>query len=233
VINRQDIINNISRIRKTVASAADKSGRNAEDIRIMAVTKTLPFEVIEPAYEAGIRLFGENRVQEAFEKYPPKQDRTYQLHMIGHLQRNKANKSVDFFDLIQSVDSFRLAEHLNRYAQSRGKVYPVLLEINVGAETNKSGFSLDDIPLLADRFEQYSYIRTQGLMTVPPYFADPEKTRPYFVKLRNVFEKLTRIDLFRATFKYLSMGMSNDYHIAVSEGSNLIRIGTAIFGQRA
>ena len=199
----------------------------------MAVTKTLPLDVIEPAYEAGIRLFGENRVQEALDKYPPKHDRAYQLHMIGHLQRNKAHKALDFFDMIQSVDSFRLAQHLNQYAQSQNKVYPVLLEINVGGEHNKSGFSLYDIPLLADRFAQYSYIRAEGLMTVPPYSDDPEQTRPYFAKLRDVFEKLTKIDIFRATFKYLSMGMSNDYHIAVSEGANIIRIGSAIFGKRS
>ncbi|MEW6536198.1 MAG: YggS family pyridoxal phosphate-dependent enzyme [Candidatus Auribacterota bacterium] len=222
----------LAHIKQTIAEAAKKSGRTADDVRIMAVTKTHSYEVVQLALDAGISLFGENKVQEAMSKYPEPAQRGYELCMIGHLQSNKAKKAVDFFDMTTSVDSIRLAQELNKHARNKGIRYPVLLEVNIGDEESKSGFTAFDICGLADELEPLESLEIRGLMSVPPYLDDPEEVRPYFIRTREVFERLRQKRFLKDTFSILSMGMSHDYAAAVEEGSTMVRIGTVLFGER-
>ncbi len=230
-MNKIRITDNINRIKENIAQAAEKSGRELSDIHLMAVTKTFSYEAVECALDAGLTLFGESKIQEAESKYPAERE-SYNLHMIGHLQTNKAKKAVGFFDMIQSVDSFHLAQELNKHAKNSGVVYPVLLEINIGAEESKYGFHLDDSYKVADKFYEFENLNVQGLMAVPPLLNNVEETRPYFVKMRELFDYLSDKFSFSNKFRYLSMGMSYDYVVAVEEGSNMVRLGTAIFGER-
>jgi len=230
-MNKIKIKDNIDRVKENIAGAAQKSGRDLNDIHIVAVTKTFSYQAVEYAVDAGITLFGESKLKEAETKYPAERE-SYYLHMIGHLQTNKAKKAVGFFDMIQSVDTIHLADQLNKYAENAGVIYPVLLEINIASEESKYGFRLDQIHTVADIFPGYANLNVEGLMAVPPLLADAEQTRPYFVKMRELYDYLADKLAFRYEFKYLSMGMSYDYTVAVEEGSNMVRIGTAIFGER-
>lgn len=233
MIDRQAIIDNIKRVQDTCAKSASKAGRDVREIHIMAVTKTFGYEVVEPALAAGITLFGENKVQEAVDKYPASDKRAYELHMIGHLQSNKTKKAMDFFQMIQSVDSFKLARELNKHARERGIVYPVLIEVNVGNEESKSGFDLSSAASIPEEFASLASLRVEGIMAIPPFLNDPNATRPYFIQLRKLYETLAGDPVFRSTFRFLSMGMSHDYPVAIEEGANLIRLGTALFGTRS
>jgi len=229
------ISNNIAEVRRRIADAARRAGRNPADISLMAVTKTFPPESIREAYEAGIRLFGENRVQEFAGKAGTLRDlANAEWHMIGHLQTNKAAKAAELFAGVDSVDSLRLAEKLDAVAQSLGKKLAVLIEINVGSEAAKSGAAAEseDLQELLQAAVKLERLEFRGLMTVPPYTEDPQQARPYFRKLRELRNQIATRKLPAVGMETLSMGMSHDFEVAIEEGSTCVRVGTAIFGER-
>lgn len=227
---------NVARVRKGIAAAARRAGRSPEEITLMAVSKTFAVEQVREVYRAGLRVFGENRVQEFGVKAGALADlEDVEWHMIGHLQTNKALRAVELFTAIDSVDSLRLAEKLNSSAGQLGKKLPVLIEINVGGETAKSGAplespELDNLLLAAPQLEHLEF---RGLMTIPPFTDDPQQARPYFGKLRQLREHILSRRLPKVSMEVLSMGMSHDFEIAIEEGSTCVRVGTAIFGERA
>src|SRR5579864_2518960 len=226
---------NISAVRERIQAAAHRAGRSPDDIALMAVSKTQPPERIREAHNAGLRLFGENRVQEFAVKASSLADlHQAEWHMIGHLQTNKAGKAAELFAGVDSVDSVKLAEKLDAAARKLGKRVPVLVEINVGGEAAKSGAALDSGELeellqAAPRFEALEF---RGLMTVPPSTEDPEGSRPYFRKLRGLRDSIAARKLPGVGLSVLSMGMSHDFEVAIEEGSTCVRVGTAIFGER-
>ncbi len=236
MVCKVSISENVAKLKERIANAAKRAGRGREEIALMAVTKTHPPEPIREAYDAGLRLFGENRVQEfagkasALASLP-----AAEWHMIGHLQTNKAGKAVELFSAVDSVDSLKLAEKLNTAAQACGKKLAVLIEVNVGGEEAKSGVALgsqelEDLLQAAPRLKALEF---RGLMTVPPYTDDPEGARPYFQKLREVRQTIASRNLPAVSMDVLSMGMSHDFEVAIDEGSTCIRVGTSIFGERA
>ncbi|MBV8476336.1 MAG: YggS family pyridoxal phosphate-dependent enzyme [Acidobacteria bacterium] len=226
---------NIEKIRGQMAEAARKAGRRADAISLMAVTKTFGPELIRQAYDAGLRLFGENRVQEFQSKLGQLEDMSNaEWHMIGHLQGNKTNKAAELFSCVDSVDSLRVAERLNRAGGERGKRLKVLLEINVGEEAAKSGLRPDAQELwqiLASAAE-WPHLEIEGLMTVPPFLNHPEAARPHFRRLRQLRDLIRARNLQAVSMEVLSMGMSHDFEVAIEEGSTRVRLGTAIFGAR-
>jgi PLP dependent protein len=229
------VAENIARVRERIKAAAIRSGRNPDDITLMAVTKTVPPERIREGYDAGIRQFGENRVQE----FAGKQEAlrglaSAQCHMIGHLQSNKAANAVDLFDAIDSIDSLRLARKINAAAQERGKKLPVLIEINIGGESAKAGLAPDSPELqnILHAAPELASLEVMGLMTVPPYDDDPQASRAYFRRMRALFAQIEAMNLPRIRMEMLSMGMSHDFQVAIEEGSTCVRVGTAIFGER-
>jgi len=223
-------------VRERIGAAARRAGRSLEDIALMAVSKTQPAEHIREAYEAGLRVFGENRVQEFANKVNALRDlHNAEWHMIGHLQTNKAVRTAELFRAVDSVDSLKLAEKLDAAARALGRKLDVLVEINVGAEEAKSGAApdspaLDELLMAAPRLEALVF---RGLMTVPPFSDDPQGARPYFRKLHELRDKIAARKLPAITMDQLSMGMSHDFEVAIEEGSTCVRVGTAIFGERA
>lgn len=223
-------------MRERIGAAARRAGRSLEDIALMAVSKTQPAEHIREAYEAGLRVFGENRVQEFANKVNALRDlHNAEWHMIGHLQTNKAVRTAELFRAVDSVDSLKLAEKLDAAARALGRKLDVLVEINVGAEEAKSGAApdspaLDELLMAAPRLEALVF---RGLMTVPPFSDDPQGARPYFRKLHELRDKIAARKLPAITMDQLSMGMSHDFEVAIEEGSTCVRVGTAIFGERA
>jgi pyridoxal phosphate enzyme (YggS family) len=225
----------IADIRERIARAAARVRRPPEEITLMAVSKTVEPERIRQAYQAGMRVFGENRVQE----FAGKSDALAELkdaewHLIGHLQSNKASKAAKLFQGIDSTDSLRLAEKLNQAAQQSGKVLPVLVEIKGGTEESKSGIPLDspELDQILQSASRLEHLQIRGLMTVPPYTENPEGARAYFRCLRDLRDQIARRMLPRIQMDVLSMGMSHDFEVAIEEGSTCIRVGTAIFGAR-
>lgn len=219
---------NIDSVRNRISTAARRGGFS-DSVTLVAVTKTVLPTLITECVGAGIKDIGENRVQEAEKKFiqiagigPVRK------HLIGHLQTNKAKKAVELFDVIQSLDSERLAVELNRAAQAAGKVQECLLEIKVSEEESKFGAAPEELRKLAESAASLKNIRISGVMGMAPFFDDPEKARPYFAKLRKIFDE-AKAELKLPGFETLSMGMSNDFEIAVEEGSTMVRIGTAIF----
>jgi pyridoxal phosphate enzyme (YggS family) len=206
-------------------------GSIPSDVILVAAAKTRTLEEVEAAVQAGVTHIGYNYVQEAI---PIIQATGGNLtwHMIGHLQRNKAKLAVQYFDMIETVDSWRLAQALNRCCQNAGRTTPVLVEINSGRESSKTGVMPEAVNALVKRMSGLEHIRVEGLMTMGPRFGDPEDSRPYFKKTREAFEHLDNMSLPNVTMRYLSMGMSNSYRIAIEEGANIIRIGTKLFGDR-
>ena len=228
------IAENLGSVRERGAEAARRAGRGESEVKLMAVCKTFPAEAIRDAYAAGQRLFGENRVQEFGEKAPRVADLVgLEMHLIGHLQSNKANKAAELFQAVDSVDSIKLAERLNAAAEKLGKKLPVLIEVNVGGEEAKSGVdpSVDAIGAILSAAHTLANLEFRGLMTVPPYTEDPEGARPYFRKLRELQDEVAKRQSVR--LDVLSMGMSHDFEVAIEEGSTCVRVGTAIFGVRA
>jgi pyridoxal phosphate enzyme (YggS family) len=227
---------NIALVRERISSAARRVGRDPNDIILMAVSKTFSPELIRKAYEAGLRVFGENKVQEFSGKVEALADlRDAEWHMIGHLQSNKAAKATELFAAVDSVDSLRLAQKLNSSAEQLGKRLSVLLEINIGGEAAKSGVAPEskELETILQAAPQLKQIEVRGLMTVPPFSEDPEKTRPYFRKLRELRDSIASRGLPAVGMNVLSMGMSHDFEVAIEEGSTCLRVGTAIFGERA
>jgi len=229
------ISESIAEVRERIATAARRARRKPDDIVLMAVTKTQPPERIREAYEAGQRLFGENRVQEFAAKAGALLDLgAAEWHMIGHLQTNKATKAVELFRAVDSVDSLKLAEKLDAAARTLGKKLDVLVEINVGGEAAKSGIApgsreLEELLLAAPRLESLVF---RGLMTVPPFTDGPQGARPYFRKLRELRDTIAGRGLPAISMDQLSMGMSHDFEVAIEEGSTCVRVGMAIFGER-
>ncbi|GHO44697.1 YggS family pyridoxal phosphate-dependent enzyme [Ktedonospora formicarum] len=223
----------IAQVQANIANAAKKAGRDLSEVTLVAVSKTKPLEMIQIAYNLGIRHFGENRVQEALTKIAAFHPDDLVWHMIGHLQTNKARKVVSAFDIIQSVDSLHLAQTLERLiaeeAEESGKRLPVLLEVNVAAEASKAGLALSDVPSVARQIATLPHLEVRGLMTVAPQVEDAEGVRPVFRALRQARDQL-RSELTSCV--ELSMGMTNDYAIAIEEGATIVRVGRAIFGAR-
>jgi pyridoxal phosphate enzyme (YggS family) len=229
------IAQNVAEIRERIASAARRVGRSVDDVVLMGVSKTFPAETVVEAYTAGVRVFGENRVQEFADKSAAlSQLLDAEWHLIGHLQSNKAAKAAELFHAVDSIDSLRLAERLNASATSLGKKLRVLIEINIGGEPAKAGLhpsspELEEILQAAPRLD---HLAIEGLMAIPPFFENPEDARPYFHKLREVRDPIAARQLSGVGMTVLSMGMSHDFEIAVEEGSTCVRVGTAIFGTR-
>lgn len=229
------IADNIAHIHERIHAAARRAQRSANEIAFMAVSKTHTPAQIREAFTAGLRLFGENRVQEFAGKVEALAGlRDAEWHMIGHMQSNKAVKAVQLFSAIDSVDSVKLARRLHTAAQQVGKQLPVLIEINVGGESAKTGVTpesqeLEELLSAASGFE---HLKLRGLMSVPPYTEDPGGARPYFRKLRELRDQIAARKLPRVAMDTLSMGMSHDFEVAIAEGSTCVRVGTAIFGER-
>ena len=200
-------------------------------VTIVAACKTRTVIEVETAYQAGLRYFGHNYVQEAQAMLPQLTIKA-DWHLIGHLQRNKSKDAVQLFDRIDSVDSTRLAQELEKYCLQAEKVIPVLIEVNSGREVNKSGALPEEVVELAEMICHQPHLRLEGLMTMGPRSGDPQESRPYFVETRRLFEQLAELSLPNTTMRWLSMGMSNSYQAALQEGANMIRLGTAIFGDR-
>ena len=229
------IAENIAQVRERIAAAARRAGRNSGEITLMAVSKTFPPERIREAYAAGLRVFGENRVQEFAGKANTLRDLSdIEWHLIGHLQTNKVAKAAELFDAVDSIDSIRMAEKLNACAESAGKTLSVLIEVNVGGEKEKSGIApgSDELEQILQAAPQWGNLKIQGLMTVPPYTEDPEGSRPYFRQLHQIRDFIAACDLPKVGTAVLSMGMSHDFEVAIEEGATCVRVGTAIFGER-
>ena len=228
------IARNIQLILERVTRAAESCGRRPEEITLLAISKTFPCEAIEAAIEAGIRRFGESRVQEAETKIPyfAKRIPKPEWHLIGHLQSNKARRAVELFDVIQSVDSVKLAERISQAALEMGKLIPVLLQVDLGNEETKFGARPDEVRETIEAVSGLKGISLDGLMTLPPYFENQEDARPYFNSLRELGEKLEAEQPGCLGKRHLSMGMSHDFEAAIREGATIIRVGTSIFGTR-
>ncbi len=225
------IEDSIREIREKIAEAALRSGREPSEVRLMAVTKTVDDDRIREAIDAGVDLMGENYIQEAKRKIE-KMDADVKWHMIGHLQSNKAKYAVRLFDMVHSVDRMALAVELDKRSAVAGCVTDILVEVNVSGEESKNGISPDEAPDLIRQISLLDNLLIRGLMTMPPWFDDPDDARPFFVALRELRDKIIAEDIKGVEMRELSMGMSGDYVVAIEEGSTIVRLGTAIFGAR-
>ncbi len=218
-------------IEARIREAAEKCGRDPQSIRLVAVSKTVPSERVLEAVNAGVTILGENYIQEAREKFNALSAQTLEWHFIGHLQSNKAKYAVRIFDLIHSVDSVKLARELNKRAEKINKIQDILVQVNISQEASKSGVTMDQTKTLIEASTAMPNLRVLGLMTMPPFFNEPEKARPFFRALRNLRDQLNDLGIGGA-LNELSMGMTGDFEVAIEEGATLVRIGTAIFGAR-
>lgn len=220
-------------VRAQLSTAALRSNRTADDITLIAISKTHPIETIKHALSLGITTFGENRVQEAEEKITEIGRTTASWHLVGHLQGNKARRAVKLFDYIHSLDSAELAKRLNDMCIEEGRAeLPVLIQIDLGGEKTKTGVDPRWLPEVLDAVSKLERLRLDGLMTLPPFFANPDCARPYFKTLRELRDELRAQGRFGERKGELSMGMSHDFEIAIEEGATMVRVGTAIFGER-
>lgn len=224
------IAENLARVRERVSRAAQRAGRHVNDITLVAVSKTFPADAIRAGYDAGLRHFGENRVQEMDAKRPKLTDLNATWHFIGHLQSNKARHAVQLFDRIDAIDSLSIAQKLDAAARDHGKRLPVLIEVHLGGEATKGGVEPGGVPELAESVDLLASLNLCGLMAVPPYSDDPERVRAYFRHLRELRDSLSQ--RLGRQFPTLSMGMSHDFEVAIEEGATEIRVGTALFGTR-
>lgn len=222
----------IDDIRRRIQDAARSCGRDFNDIRLVAVSKTIPSEMIKDGIECGLAILGESYIQEAKQKINTIQTPSISWHFIGHLQSNKAKYAVKLFDLIHTVDSVKLASELDRQAKKINKIQNILLQVNVGMEASKSGVPPNDALDLAKAISSLQNLRIKGLMTIPPVYNSPELVTPYFQNLRELRDLIQKEKIPNIDMKELSMGMTGDFEVAIREGATLIRIGTAIFGER-
>ena len=222
---------NYSQVKARIRAACERAGRSRSEVTLIAVSKTKPASMIEEIYSYWQRDFGENKVQELTEKYDvlPADIR---WHLIGHLQRNKVKYIVDKACLIHSVDSLRLAQAIQEQAEKKGVTVPVLIEVNVAGEESKFGVSVEEAPALAEEIAKLGNLSLQGLMTIAPYVPDPEDNRDIFRQLKKLSVDIAAKNIDNVTMNILSMGMTNDYEVAVEEGATLVRVGTGIFGER-
>jgi hypothetical protein len=223
----------IEHVKARIRRAAESCGRDPASVRLVAVAKTFPAEDVRRAAAAGVTDVGENYIQEAREKFDALAGLGLTWHFIGHLQSNKARQAVRMFDLIHTVDSARLAAEIDRAAAKLGKRQEVLVQVNVAGETTKSGVAPEAAPALVRELAGMEAIRVRGLMTMPPFFDDPERARPFFAELRRIAERIRSLGLSGVAMEELSMGMTGDFEAAIAEGATLVRVGTAIFGGRA
>jgi len=225
------IKDNLRGVHERIQEAANRSGRPASEVSVVGVTKGVPLAKVQEAIEAGVAIFGENYVQEALDKIEGI-GRRAAWHMIGHLQKNKARDAVRFFDVIETVDRHELAEILDRRAESEDRMLEVFVQVNLVKEDSRFGVDPDKLLFLVEDIAKRTHLRMMGLMTIPPFFEDPEKARPYFRRLRTLGEAVRLEGLVGRERMEISMGMSGDYEVAVEEGASIVRIGTAIFGPR-
>lgn len=222
---------NLQEVEEKIQSACRRAGRNRSEVTLVAVSKTKPAATLQEAYDLGVRVFGENKVQEIREKYQvlPKD---IEWHMIGHLQTNKVKYIVDKVRLIHSVDSLRLAEVIEKEAEKQDRIVDILLEVNVAEEESKFGLKTAEVLPLAEKLTALSHIRLRGLMTIAPFVENLEKNRAIFANLHKLYVDIKEKNIDNGTVSILSMGMTNDYEVAIEEGATMVRVGTGIFGAR-
>ncbi|BCS94858.1 YggS family pyridoxal phosphate enzyme [Desulfoluna limicola] len=223
----------IQKIEQQIREAAEKAGRNPEEIRLVAVSKIKPAEMVKEAMDAGQRIFGENYIQEAVAKIEEVGSEGIEWHFIGHLQSKKSKYAAGVFDLIHSVDSLKLAKEINKQAAKKGVVQKILIQVNTSGEDSKSGTTEEAVIELIREAATLENVAIKGLMTMPAFFDDPEGARPYFRQLRLIKERIESLAIPGVEMKELSMGMSGDFEVAIEEGATLVRVGTAIFGARS
>ena len=227
-----DIRDNVARVEEQIAAACHRARRRREDVKLVAVSKTQPSEAIRAAFAAGLRDFGENRVQEAQGKIAALADLAATWHLVGHLQTNKVRPACDLFHWVHSVDSLRLAQKLAQAGRPIPEPLPVLIEVNLGEEAAKAGVPAAQVPELAEQIGGLPALSLRGLMVIPPFLANPEEVRPYFRKLRALASEIEERHLPNVSMRELSMGMSHDFEVAIEEGATIVRVGTALFGAR-
>ena len=222
---------NLQEVEERIQEACRRAGRDRSEVTLVAVSKTKPVSMLKEAYDLGVRVFGENKLQEIREKYEalPKD---IEWHMIGHLQTNKVKYIADKVSLIHSVDSLRLAETIEKEAVKHNRIVDILLEVNVAEEESKFGIKTSEVLALAENVVQLSHIRLRGLMTIAPFVENPEKNRAIFANLHDLYVDIKEKNIDNGTVSILSMGMTNDYEVAVEEGATMVRVGTGIFGAR-
>ena len=226
-----DIKKNLIHIKERIEIACSRAGRSAEEVKLIAATKTVPVEKIKKAIDAGIKFIGENRVQEAEKKINELKNEKVEWHMIGYLQKNKVNKALKLFSMIQSISSVELARKINNSCERENKKMACLLEINIGREPTKAGFLEEELLESLEKLANFNNLEIKGLKAIPP-FLEPEDVRTYFVKLREIKEKINQMKIPNINLTELSMGMSHDFEVAIEEGATMVRLGTAIFGPR-
>ena len=222
---------NLKEIENRVQAACERAGRSRDEVTLIAVSKTKPIEDLTEIYNAGVRDFGENKVQELTDKNE-KMPKDIKWHMIGHLQRNKVKYIIDKVELIHSVDSFRLAEEINIQAKKNGIVVPILVEVNIADEESKFGVSKEDAMELVKQIATLDGLTVKGLMSIAPYVVDSEENRPYFHKIKDLSVDISNENIDNVSMDILSMGMSGDFEVAIEEGATMVRVGTGIFGER-
>ena len=215
-----------------IKKAANVRGRDPETIRLVAVSKTIPTDMVKEAIEAGVKILGENYIQEARKKFDALSSYPVSWHFIGHLQTNKAKYAVRLFDLIHSVDSLKLAHELNKQAKKINKIQEILIQVNISMESTKAGVYEQDALSLIKDISHIENLSVKGLMTIPPFFDEPERARPYFSALRKLRDQIKKESIPNIAMDELSMGMTGDFEAAIDQGASLVRIGTAIFGKR-
>lgn len=218
-------------VKKNIEESCQKAGRSKEEVTLIAVSKTKPVEMLQEAYDAGARVFGENKVQEIMDKYEQLPSDIH-WHMIGHLQRNKVKYIIDKVSMIHSVDSLRLAQTIENEAAKKDLCMPILVEVNVAEEESKFGLKIEEVIPFLEEISAYPHIQVKGLMTIAPFVDDPEENRAVFHKLKKLSVDIAAKNINNITMSVLSMGMTNDYQVAVEEGSTMVRVGTGIFGER-
>lgn len=222
---------NLKEIQHQMQQACQKAGRDISEITLIGVSKTIDPEIINASLKIGIENLGESKPQEILRKFPLI-DRPAKWHMIGNLQGNKVKMIIDKVDMIQSVDSLKLAQEIGKRASAIDIVMPVLVQVNIGDEGQKNGISIDQLFEQVQAISEVPGVQVEGLMCIAPYFEDPEDVRPYFKKMKSLFEQLKEIAYNNMTMKYLSMGMTHDFKIAIEEGATIIRVGTGLYGKR-
>lgn len=222
---------NLTKVQDNILQACRRSGRNPEEVTLIAVSKTKPVEVLQTAYDAGARFFGENKVQEITAKYP-ELPADIHWHMIGHLQRNKVKYIIDKVDMIHSVDSLRLAQTIEQEAAKHNRVMPVLLEVNIAEEDTKFGLKVQEVQPLLEEISAFEHIQVEGLMTIAPFVDNAEDNREVFRALKKLSVDISGKNINNINMHVLSMGMTGDYEVAVEEGATMVRVGTGIFGAR-
>lgn len=222
---------NLKEVQENILKACEKSGRNPEDVTLIAVSKTKSVPMLQEIYDENIRDFGENKVQELVEKYD-ELPQDIKWHMIGHLQRNKVKYIVDKVCLIHSVDSYRLAEEINIQAKKKNITVPILVEVNIAEESSKFGIHAEDAIALVEQIAQLENVRIKGLMTIAPFVENPEDNRQYFRSIRQLSVDIAAKNIDNVSMNVLSMGMTGDYMVAIEEGATMVRVGTGIFGER-